>query len=781
MGKKVILTLIQGSFEQGFPVILRIESGSATAEHEQFIQVVGKLPPAPQILELLQQWQSAYRQIVMLHSSRIKPKLSQVTNVSCRQLGSKLSENLNIWLNSGSSEWQKIRDQLQHHLSETDEIMFIIETAELRLRQLPWHLWDLFSKYYTKAEVALSAPEYQAVRSTRALLTDKVRILAILGDSTGIDVQRDREALEQLPNAQIDFLVEPQRQHLNNQLWKQQWDILFFAGHSGSGANCETGRIYINRTDSLTIDDLRYALKTAIEHGLKLVIFNSCNGLGLVQELAGLHIPQIIVMREPVPDLVAQEFLQHFLRAFASGKSLYLAVREARERLQGMEDQFPCATWLPVICQNPACVPLTWQELCWRPDDGQQNRPILPSKPSLRTVLLTSVVVTALVMGIRHLGVMQTWELQAFDQLVRQRPDEGPDPRLLVVAITEEDIRAQKHRKGSLSDPAFAQLLEKLEPYQPRAIGLDIYRDFPVDRSYPKLAALLRQNEHLIAVCKGSDSESDPSGVPPPPEIPPERLGFSDFIEDADGIIRRQLLSMTPDPASVCTTPYAFSVQLAFRYLAAEGLLPRFTSDGNLQIGPIVFKRLKAHTGSYQQVDARGNQILLNYRSSPSPEKVVAQVTLTQVLSGQLDPKFVRGRVVLIGATGTSAVDVWATPYGAGPDQQMSGVFMQAQMVSQIISAVLDQRSLLWVWPTWGEILWIWGWSLIGGMLVWQVRSSFQLGLAIAASLVCLYGICFTLLTQSSCLVPLVPSTLALIAASGSVATCKTAQGQRRQ
>lgn len=68
-------------------------------------------------------------------------------------------------------------------------------------------------------------------------------------------------------------------------------------------------------------------------------------------------------MREPVPDVVAQEFLQHFLRTFAQGKSLYLAVREARERLQGLETQFPCASWLPVICQNPAVVPPTWDQL----------------------------------------------------------------------------------------------------------------------------------------------------------------------------------------------------------------------------------------------------------------------------------------------------------------------------------------------------------------------------------------------------------------------------------
>lgn len=57
MGKRVILTLMPGSFEQGFPVILRIKEDGAPAETG--IQVVGQLPPAPNILEVFKQWKSA--------------------------------------------------------------------------------------------------------------------------------------------------------------------------------------------------------------------------------------------------------------------------------------------------------------------------------------------------------------------------------------------------------------------------------------------------------------------------------------------------------------------------------------------------------------------------------------------------------------------------------------------------------------------------------------------------------------------------------------------------
>ncbi|NER39420.1 MAG: TIR domain-containing protein [Oscillatoria sp. SIO1A7] len=61
--------------------------------------------------------------------------------------------------------------------------------------------------------------------------------------------------------------------------------------------------------------------------------------------------------------MVAQSFLKDFLTAFSRGASLYLSVREAREKLQGLEREHPCASLLPVICQNSAELPPTWTEL----------------------------------------------------------------------------------------------------------------------------------------------------------------------------------------------------------------------------------------------------------------------------------------------------------------------------------------------------------------------------------------------------------------------------------
>jgi len=770
MGKRVILKLNEGSFERGFQANLRIKEDGALGEIER----EGRLPPATELGEALNRWQSVYRQIVTA-DFRIKPKPGQVTGISYPELGSQLAKCLNDWLNSGFEAWQRLRDILLQNLDRNDEIRFIIQTQDPGLQQLPWHLWSLFSHDYRNAEIALGPPEYEPPSPPPPSQTNKIRILAILGDRTNIDVEQDKLELQQLRqwNADSIFLSLPSRRDLLKQLREQQWDILFFAGHSVSSQGGTKGQIQITQDDSLSIHELRHALTAAIERGLQLAIFNSCDGLGLAHELADLHIPQIIVMRQPVPNRVAQEFLKYFLDAFVRrGKSFYLAVREAREKLEEeQDDRFPCASWLPVICQNPATEPPTWQGLL----NSKRDRLIEPIWKRLRTSLLLSVAVTTAIVGVRQLGFLQPLELEAFDSLQRLRPDEGPDPRLLAVTVTESDIQARK--EWPLSDSTLAQLLAKLERYQPRVIGLDIYRDLHVGSGQANLAPHLL-NPRLIAVCE--TSAANKIGIPPPPKIFNDRLGFSDVVVDPDGILRRHLLYMTTDSASRCTANYAFSLQLAYHYLAAKGIQPQEHPKQYLQIGTTVFKPLKTQTGGYQKLDTRGHQVLLNYRSSSN---IAEQVTLSDILNDRFDPNLVKNRIVLIGVTAASVHDDFSTPYSAGtwPRQKLPGVLVQAQMVSQILSAVLNGRPLLWVWSGWGEIFWIWGWSLVGGAIAWGLRWRLLLRLGLVIVMLgTLYGICFFLLLQGGW-VPLVPSALALVVTAGSVVVAYTASQTQRQ
>ncbi len=819
MSRLVVLSLGQGNLDDGFPSVT-VQLGELNNPYRT--KFTASLPDAPEIPGLYRNWQSLYSSFYQRLGLRIgievdddfeieEAYITNVSEVDLNEICEQLSNRMNAWLNS--KEFHKIDQQLRTQLEPSAEIRFIIETNDNQLRRLPWHLWNFFEDY-PNAEVALSATEYQQQnRISDNSQKEKIKILAIFGNSQGIEISHDRNFLEKLSHqAEIEFLVEPRLGDLNEQLWLEGWDILFFAGHS---CTKEKGLVQINQTDSLALDQLKYALKKAIAGGLKLAIFNSCDGLGLAQQLQSLQIPQVIVMREPVPDVVAQQFLKYFLAEFSSGQSLYAAVRSARERLQGLENEYPCATWLPVICSNPAEPPMIWsseqitesadetgslaksviyrqrQSLASRGSElrGVSSYPnstakvnlsakprLSTSKHSLQTLLITSLLVASLVMGVRYVGMLQPWELQSYDHLMQLRsPDEKPDSRLVIVTIDEADIQYQVQKKmkmqWSLSDQALAQLLQKLEQYQPNTIGIDLYRDFPVDRNYPSLATRFHSDDRLFTVCKVSDpGEGKVNGNPPPPLVPKERLSFSDFVADESEIARRQLLNLTPPPTSPCGAKQSFNLQIARHYLNSQGIKAKINSEGNLQIGNTVFKRLQSHTSGYQGVDASGYQVLLNYRSLPSLEKIAQQVPLREVLNDQINPQLVeslKNRIILIGVTASSTADYWQTPEsGNAPNNEklIPGVFVQAHAISNILSAVLDHRPLLWWWSGWMEALWVSAWSLLGGIIAW-CRQPLYLGLAIAIALVTLFSICFSLFTLAGW-IPLVPSALALVASA---------------
>ena len=167
-----------------------------------------------------------------------------------------------------------------------------------------------------------------------------------------------------------------------------------------------------------------------------------------------------------------------------------------------------------------------------------------------------------------------------------------------------------------------------------------------------------------------------------------------------------------------------------------------------MQFGQVVIKGLSENFGSYRNAIS-GYQIMLNYRSPGEPDNIAARVTLSQVLNGQFHADAFKDKVVIIGTTAGSYQDYWLTPYSSRKKfgQRSTGVIAQAQMTSQILSAVLDRRSQLWAMPYPSDIVWIFG----------QIS---------------LYGLSFGLLLYSGYWIPLLPSSLALFFTGSSVAIC---------
>lgn len=829
MDKLVTLRFGEGSFEQGFPATLQVgEETDATSglAVQLSAEVVGKLPPAPDVPDLYYQWQTAYRQLG--GATRLNAPDDQVKNVSrsasreaCQRAAKRLRDRLNEWLRAES--FRRVRETWFAALSPTDPVRLMVQTEDRLLQRLPWHLLELFEQH-SNLEIALSAPTYQRVLQPPKP-KGKVRILAILGNSAGIDVQGDRTLLTHLsPQADVTFLVEPDRKELSDRLWDQPWDILFFAGHSSTelaadAAGSDTGRIAINPHDSLTIEELRYALRNAAAQGLKLAIFNSCDGLGLARALADLHIPQLVVMREPVPDRVAQEFLTDFLRTFVRGESLYLSVRRAREQLQAIENEFLCATWLPVICQNPAERPPTWQTLLGRSPKPADSSSAVPAAATrlhrrrlhrrevwqrrLRRVLrrvpmaiALSALATGLVIGGRSLGGLQPVELATYDRMLRLRPAERePDPRLLIVTIDEPERATLGQQSGdywyTLSNANLNRLIEILDQSGVRLIGVDLYRDLPIEPSSAALARQFRQNPKVIGVCKVPVNGE--GGIAPPPDLAPARLGFSDFVEDKveeagetsalaqaiaapvspsatpaqnpplRGIVRRHLLAMRENIAddTGCLPDFAFSTLLAGRYLEAEQIPLVITGDV-LKLGDRPYPLLRRRSGGYKapNFDYRGAQILLNYRTvRPLYNSPFYQVNISDVLNGRVQPDVFKDRIVIIGYTPTDpskSQDIWKTPL----TPTMDGVIVQAHMTSQLLSAAFNERPLLWTLPDALEMLWIGGWAVLGGLLVLLFQGPGRLLGAIALGLLALGAIAQGVLILWGGWLPLVPALL---------------------
>lgn len=471
-------------------------------------------------------------------------------------------------------------------------------------------------------------------------------------------------------------------------------------------------------------------------------------------------IPVLVKNPQPVPILSdsLDKVETLLLRNDAATNNENLPLIEVPRSQEALEDEEPKAELTSLQRQ---------------PNQLQQSIPnkifqVLPNKQSLRKVFNRSLTVTILLMGIRYLGVLQPMELWAFDRLMRLRSsvvEEGRDPRLLVVTIDEKDIQYQRDRgmkmHGSLSDQALAQLLKKLEQYQAQTIGLDIYRDDQFDQD--NLLTHLQQNQHFFAVCKVSDPEDDVASVKSPAGSPPESIAFSDIIEDKDGIIRRHLLSLTPPAASTCQAQYSLGTLLALDYLKAQSSNIEVTQEGYWQVDDVILKTITSHTSGYQGIDANAHQILLNYRAVQPSESIADQVTLRDILTNGVAPNSVKDKIVLIGVTAPSFGDHdWLTPHG----EKIPGVFLHAHMVSQILSAVEDNRSLLWVWSLGSEVLWLWFWSLAGGTIAYCSLRPRNLIIAGSTALGILLGISFGIFILAGW-VPLIPSAIALVATGG--------------
>ncbi|MDY7006071.1 MAG: NACHT domain-containing protein [Cyanobacteriota bacterium] len=356
MKNKITIHLNSGNFQQGFHL---------TIQPNNTPKFTTALPEASKIPHLYKNWQQQY--ISLTPTARAGFKKHQITNISsseCFHYYQALSQEINTW-------FTPIKTLIPHNektilILNTQNISHT-QTAEI-IHKLPWG--EIYLSENQKIETILSFREGKNTPNIISEIPRQVRILGILGDNTGINISQDKELIQKLKRrGAIPKFLPQSNQELKRQdfaqLWDEAWDIIIFSGHSQTYQQ-HTGIIHLNSQEYLDFQEIRKTLITAKQQGLQLAIFNSCDGLGLAQQLADIGIT-IIIWREITPDQIAPLFLKYFLTSFTNNNSIYTSMQQARQKLQELhpeiEQKLPGVTQLPMIIHHGKVTPPTWSQL----------------------------------------------------------------------------------------------------------------------------------------------------------------------------------------------------------------------------------------------------------------------------------------------------------------------------------------------------------------------------------------------------------------------------------
>ena len=402
-----------------------------------------------------------------------------------------------------------------------------------------------------------------------------------------------------------------------------------------------------------------------------------------------------------------------------------------------------------------------------------------------RGAIITIILASLLTIILRLSGIIQLLEWKALDLFFVNRASESPDERIVLVTVFEQDI--QSLQEYPLSDLVLATLLEKIKNQNPRVIGLDIFRDFPVpslgknqsenQQDYSKLLEIFRSTPNLIGIAKITSSPTYPSVNPPTVLEDLGQLSAADLVVDNDGVVRRGNLFPIADGSAKSSIP-SLGLSVALNYLATEGIEPLPTEKGWLKLKNTVFLPFQANSGGYIRTDDSGYQVLLNWRSCQAH---FLQVSVSQVLKDEIPKDLFQNRIVLVGNNAISVKDIFLTPCSQGTGSTpatISGVEIQANLASQIISAVLDGRPLLQVFSDSQEYFWIVGWIVTVAVWGWKQRkldNAYQTSIRVltftAVEAIVLISSSYLLFLQGWW-IPLIPTLLGLGIAALMIISC---------
>ncbi|HEY9635389.1 MAG TPA: CHASE2 domain-containing protein [Coleofasciculaceae cyanobacterium] len=368
----------------------------------------------------------------------------------------------------------------------------------LELARLPWETWEIGTDLGTPQRIRIVRTPANIVNEPVHPIRRKARILAILGDDTGLNFEQDKQAVRSLSRiAEVKFIgwkgerekAEPNTDKsveahsvdantLKSEIVRaiadeRGWDVLFFAGHSNETA-LTGGELGIAPKVSLSIREIEEAIKQAKQQGLQFAIFNSCSGIDIAQSLINLGLSQVVVMREPIHNQVAQEFLVQFLKSLAEDKDVHEALLEASQFLKQQEKRlsYPAAYLVPSLFRHPEAE-LFYIKRFGLLDTFKRWLPTPKEAKWMVALLFISLVppVQNLLLEPRILGQA------AYRQATFQVPAQVEAP-VLLVQIDNKSLLADKIQQRYPIDYSYlARLVHNLSKSEAKLIGIDYVLD----------------------------------------------------------------------------------------------------------------------------------------------------------------------------------------------------------------------------------------------------------------------------------------------------------------
>jgi adenylate cyclase len=367
----------------------------------------------------------------------------------------------------------------------------------------------------------------------------------------------------------------------------------------------------------------------------------------------------------------------------------------------------------------------------------------------MASLLAVVVVLVALRLG----GALMGLELLSYDQFVRLRASGAAlDHRVAEITITEDDLQ---RFNWPLSDGMLADIIDRLRDAKVRALGIDLFRPTPIGPGTDELDRAIRDTPQLVWVNRFS--QDNWQGIPAPAAATAtDRIGFADLVLDRSGYTRRGLLYLNDDKH----VEESLSLKLALLYLASRGITPTPDAQQWMRLGHISLPALDPDYGGYVDVDARGYQILREFRTSPR----VPTFNLSALMDRTIPADALADRIVVVGVDADSVKDFVMTPFDTEAGRGTPGATVQTLFAAQLLQHGIDGLVPTHPFPHWVEIGMIVATTLFGGIAAIFLRRGIYLLIVVALGLAVLIGGAYLAFLHSLWL-PVVPMTIGWILA----------------